>query len=65
MSKEEDEFLANEAAKKEVKTPIFGPPDGKILAVGDLFRGPSTGITSELDLNNPGNKLHEEDVKLD
>lgn len=65
MSKEEDDFLAHEAAKKEVKVPIFGPPDGKILAVGDLFRGPSTGISSELDLNNPGNKLAEEDVKLD
>lgn len=65
MSKEEDEFIANEAAKKEVKIPIFGPPDGKIIAVGDLFRGPSTGVTSEFDLNNPGNKLHEKEVKLD
>ena len=65
MSKEEDQYLANEAAKKEVKAPLFGPPDGKILAVGDLFRGPSTGITSELDLNNPGKKLPDEEVKLD
>lgn len=65
MSKEEDEYLAREAAKNVVKVPIFGPPDGKILAVGEIFRGPSTGMTSELDLNNPGNKLPEQNVDLD
>ena len=65
MSKEEDEFLLREFEKKEEKVPIFGPPDGKILAVGELFRGPSTGITSEIDLNNPGRKLEEREVKLD
>ncbi|MFE8698143.1 hypothetical protein ACFYKT_17620 [Cytobacillus sp. FJAT-53684] len=65
MSNKEEEYLLNEALKNETKTPLFEAPDGKILAVGDLFRGPSTGITSDIDLNNPGRKLVEEEVKFD
>lgn len=65
LSNKEEEYLINEATKNEVKTPLFEAPDGKILAVGDLFRGPSTGITSDIDLNNPGRKLEEPEVKLD
>lgn len=34
------------------RSPIFDAPDEKIF--GDMFRGPYTGITSEIDLNNPG-----------
>ncbi|WP_313799390.1 hypothetical protein [Cytobacillus sp.] len=65
MSNKEEEYLIHEAAKNEIKTPLFEAPDGKILAVGDLFRGPSTGITSNIDLNNPGKRLEERDVKFD
>ncbi|MCM3707617.1 MULTISPECIES: hypothetical protein [Cytobacillus] len=65
MSNKEEEFLLNEASKKEIKIPLFEAPDGKIMATGDMFRGPSTGITSEIDLNNPGNKLSRDEVKFD
>lgn len=65
MSNKEEEYLINEATKNEIKTPLFEAPDGKILAVGDLFRGPSTGISSDIDLNNPGRKLEEKEVRYD
>ncbi|MEH7124208.1 hypothetical protein V7122_05985 [Bacillus sp. JJ1532] len=65
MSNKEEEFLIKEASKDEVKVPLFGPPDGKIIAVGEMFRGPSTGITSEFDLDNPGRKLREKDERFD
>ncbi|MGN7401301.1 hypothetical protein ACTHO0_15750 [Cytobacillus praedii] len=65
MSNKEEESLINEATKDEIKTPLFEAPDGKILAVGDLFRGPSTGISSDIDLNNPGRKLEEKEVRYD
>lgn len=47
----------------EEKVPLFDAPDGKILATGDMFRGPSTGFTSDLDLNNPGENLPPEDIE--
>ncbi|MBU8879872.1 hypothetical protein BGM26_12815 [Bacillus sp. FJAT-29790] len=65
MSIEEDEYLLNEAAKNEVKIPLFEAPDGKILATGEMFRGPYTGINSEIDLNNPGRKLADHEMKFD
>lgn len=65
MSNKEEEYLINEATKNEIKTPLFEAPDGKILAVGDLFRGPSTGISLDIDLNNPGRKLEEKEVRYD
>ncbi len=42
--------------------PLFDAADGKILATGDMFRGPSTGFTSDLDLNNPGRNLPKKDI---
>jgi len=54
LSNKEEEYLIKKHSKNEVKTPIFGPPDGKIIAAGELFRGPSTGITSEMDLQDAG-----------
>lgn len=42
--------------------PLFDAADGKILATGDMFRGPSTGFTSDLDLNNPGRNLPEKEI---
>lgn len=48
---------------KEEREPLFEAPDGKILATGDMFRGPSTGFTSDLDLNNPGLKLPTDDIE--
>ena len=65
MSNKEEEYLINEATKDEIKTPLFEAPDGKILAVGDLFRGPSTGISSDIALNNPGRKQEEKEVRYD
>ncbi|MBP2243016.1 hypothetical protein J2Z40_003598 [Cytobacillus eiseniae] len=65
MSNKEEEYLLNEANKNEGKTPIFGPPDGKILATGDLFRGPSTGFTSDFDPNNSGNNMKKKDERFD
>ncbi|QED49075.1 hypothetical protein [Cytobacillus dafuensis] len=65
MSNREEDFLIKEATKNEIKIPVFGPPDGKIMATGEIFRGPSTGITSEFDLENPGRKLLEKDQKFD
>ncbi|MEW8985804.1 MAG: hypothetical protein AB2401_02130 [Bacillus sp. (in: firmicutes)] len=47
----------------EEKVPLFEAPDGKILATGDMFRGPSTGFISDLDLNNPGSKLPSDDIE--
>ncbi|WP_264738859.1 hypothetical protein [Cytobacillus firmus] len=55
----------NEASKNEIRIPLFEAPDGKIMATGDMFRGPYTGIFSEIDLNNPGNKLSKEEEKFD
>ncbi|WP_318507871.1 hypothetical protein [Bacillus sp. T3] len=34
---------------KQGEVPLFEAPDEKILATGDMFRGPSTGFTSDLD----------------
>jgi hypothetical protein len=65
LSNKEEEFLLNEANKDQMKIPIFEAPDGKIMATGDMFRGPYTGISSEIDLNNPGNKLSEKEEKFD
>lgn len=47
------------------KAPLFDAADGKILAVGDMFRGPYTGITSDIALNNPGKRLPVEDDPID
>jgi len=41
------------------KKPYFDAPDGKILAF-DMFRGPSIGILSDVDLDNPGNKIQKD-----
>lgn len=38
------------------RKPYFDAPDNKILSF-DMFRGPSIGITSDVDLDNPGRKL--------
>jgi hypothetical protein len=64
MANKEEEFLLEQAGGK-TPTPLFGAPDGKILATGDMFRGPYTGITSDIDLNNPGNKLAPREEKYD
>lgn len=57
MANQEEEFLLREKQGTGGKLPLFGPADGKILATGDMFRGPYTGITSDIDLHNPGNRL--------
>ncbi|SFB18575.1 MULTISPECIES: hypothetical protein [unclassified Bacillus (in: firmicutes)] len=64
MANKEEEFLLREK-ELELGTPLFDTPDGKILAVGDMFRGPSPGFLSEIDLNNPGQKLKERDERFD
>lgn len=64
MSNKEEEYLINEASKNEESVPLFGPPDRKIIATGELFRGPSTGITSAFDLKNPGRNLPEKDERF-
>ncbi|WP_243291145.1 hypothetical protein [Bacillus sp. FJAT-47783] len=43
----------------EEKQPFFDAADDKILAF-DMFRGPSIGLTSEIDLDNPGKKLNQD-----
>ncbi|WML47224.1 hypothetical protein RCG23_17040 [Neobacillus sp. PS3-34] len=55
MAEKEEEYLLNEERKA-----LFGPPDGKILAL-DPFRGPYTGITSAFDLENTGKNLKEKE----
>ncbi|KAB2338929.1 hypothetical protein F7731_05140 [Cytobacillus depressus] len=65
MSNQEEEYLINEATKNEVKVPLFGPPDGKIIATGEMFRGPSTGFISDIDLENPGRKFEKKDKMFD
>lgn len=65
MSNQEEEYLLNEANKNKIRIPIFDAPDGKIMATGDMFRGPYTGISSEIDLNNPGQKLNKKDEDMD
>ncbi|MGD6944141.1 hypothetical protein ACQCT6_19270 [Cytobacillus gottheilii] len=65
MSNQEEEYLLNEANKSQTKIPIFDAPDGKIMATGDMFRGPYTGVTSEIDLNNPGQKLVRKEENMD
>ncbi|MGD6840896.1 hypothetical protein ACQCVH_00120 [Bacillus infantis] len=57
MANQEEEFLLREKHDAGGKLPLFGPADGKILATGDMFRGPYTGVASDIDLNNPGNRL--------
>ncbi|WP_442595673.1 hypothetical protein [Neobacillus sp. D3-1R] len=64
MANKEEEFLLKQAGSEE-RVPLFDAPDGKILATGDMFRGPYTGVSSEFDLNNPGNKLAEKVEKYD
>ena len=64
MANKEEEFLLKQAGG-EIPAPLFDAPDGKILATGDMFRGPSTGVSSEFDLNNPGNKLAPSKEKYD
>ncbi|GKU84782.1 hypothetical protein [Niallia sp. NCCP-28] len=63
MSKSEEEYLL-EQHPSDVK-PFFEAPDRKILATGDMFRGPYTGISSDMDLNNPGKKLMTSEDKLE
>ncbi|MBM7704801.1 hypothetical protein [Metabacillus iocasae] len=46
---------------EEIK-PYFEAPDNKILAV-DMFRGPYTGIYSDFDLSNPGQKRFVDEYK--
>ena len=65
MANKEEEFLLKRAGVEDNTVPLFEAPDGKILATGDMFRGPSTGITSEFDLNNPGRKLAPSEEKYD
>jgi hypothetical protein len=43
------------------KKPFFEAPDNKILAVGDMFRGPYTGISSVIDLNDASEKSTSEE----
>jgi hypothetical protein len=64
MANKEEEYLLKQAGG-DTKVPLFEAADGKILATGDLFRGPYTGFTSDLDLNNPGNKLAPREEKYD
>ncbi|UQZ77701.1 hypothetical protein C2I17_18585 [Niallia circulans] len=54
MSKREEEYL-KEQIGKEINL-FFEAPDKKNLAT-DLFRGPDTGVLSDFDLKNPGNRL--------
>ncbi|WP_071393746.1 hypothetical protein [Bacillus tuaregi] len=61
MSHSEEEFLLK---NKEEKVPFFEAPDNKILAF-DMFRGPSPGFFSDLDLNNPGGKRKDKDHLTD
>ena len=63
MSKSEKEYLL-EQQPIDVK-PFFEAPDKKILATGDMFRGPYMGISSDMDLNNPGQKLMTSEDKLE
>ncbi|MDE3840015.1 hypothetical protein C0966_11650 [Bacillus methanolicus] len=62
MTNEEDKKLMQEHPE-EIK-PYFEAPDRKILAIGDQFRGPYTGITSEFDLDNPNRSLPKKDDRL-
>jgi hypothetical protein len=64
VSNQEEEKLLNKN-RQDIRQPLFEAPDGKTLATGDMFRGPYTGITSEIDLDNPGRKLPEKDDLLD
>jgi hypothetical protein len=64
MANKEEEFLLQQAGD-DIKTPLFEAPEGKIMATGDQFRGPYTGISSDLDLKNPGNKLTSKDEFFD
>ncbi|WP_338449210.1 hypothetical protein R4Z09_23820 [Niallia oryzisoli] len=61
MSTSEEEFLLR---NKKGKDPFFDAPDGKILAF-DIFRGPSTGFFSDMDLNNPGEKIKDKEELTD
>jgi hypothetical protein len=51
--------MAGKNSDEEVKAPYFDAPDDKILAF-DMFRGPSIGILSNFDLENPGRKQNED-----
>ena len=62
MSKSEEEYLLEQVAKNA--NPVFDAPDKKILAT-DLFRGPYTGLFSDFDINNPGNRLMTSEDKLE
>ncbi|AIE61138.1 hypothetical protein [Bacillus methanolicus] len=62
MTNEEEKKLMQEHPE-EIK-PFFEAPDGKILAIGDQFRGPYTGIFSDFDLENPSRPLRKKDDRL-
>jgi hypothetical protein len=55
----------NRLETNQETVPIFEAADGKILATGDMFRGPHTGFASDFDLNNPGRNLAKEDFEED
>ncbi|KAA9012660.1 hypothetical protein [Niallia endozanthoxylica] len=61
MSTSEEEFLLK---NNKTKVPFFDAPDGKILAF-DMFRGPSPGFFSDMDLNNPGEKIIDKEELTD
>lgn len=63
LGKSEEEYLL-EQQPSDVK-PFFEAPDKKILATGDMFRAPYTGISSDIDLNNPGQRLMTSEDKLE
>ncbi|MED4036554.1 hypothetical protein [Niallia taxi] len=62
MSKSEEEYLLEQNQKDP--NPYFDAPDKKILTT-DIFRGPNTGMFSDFDLNNPGQKLMTDRDKLE
>ncbi|MCA1032507.1 hypothetical protein LCL95_15835 [Bacillus timonensis] len=49
----------NEKQDFNGETPFFDAPDDKILAF-DMFRGPTTGVSSEFDLDNPSRKFEQD-----
>jgi hypothetical protein len=61
MANQEEQFLLRERQEAGERLPLFGPADGKVLATGDMFRGPYTGIASDIDLDNPGNRLQKKE----
>jgi hypothetical protein len=64
MANQEEEKLLKQN-ENGIRLPLFEAPDGKILATGDMFRGPYPGITSDIDLENPGRKLSTKEELFD